>query len=637
MDTLTPTLNQQQLTQNIDAMQAQGVSTNDVQAYVDNYSKSNDGSYTLKNSQKTNQDPNSFRYQVPKTPTDNATNLANAKVAATKAQTDSDYANSPLGLIMNTVGAAGSTLANSEIGLGNTMGSIFNTQDGTLDSLLDSQKRATQTQLALMKEITKMKNEGKDPTSAMRAYNSAANLTDEINGQIKEITTGAQKSTGQVLGELGGTALDLLTAGSYGAVTKGMKAGELTVKTPSIIKGAIDTTVKPSGLLTRAGATKVLKGAGLGYGYDVTGNLKEGKTGSDVLTPGLGTLIGGGIPGATEGTQSILNKVGSTKEFIAATPASILSKRASSIDAVNNANGALRTLSDKAMANGIDVKDLIAKSDLMVGTVDDNGVIRTLEKGGPVDKFDEAVLDQRESVVSDALKQEGTTIPLTRASAIKQGLNPATSMEARLDADLAGSNVAGASKKSFANANKAEIEGLMLDADKDGNIDLSKIQDAKITNAKMVNWNDVESRTAKKAIAGVEGQIIEDTSKSPHVHELNKELQKYYTVRDYLEALDGKRVKGGKLGKYFAETIGAMVGSHFGPFGTLVGGYVGNQVSGNSMSNSMGGKLGNNIFAPSPLMLRTIEENKIKQGSLPLSGNASDPSMQELPLIPKSR
>ena len=48
---LTPTLNLQQMQQNIDAMQAQKVPNDQVQSYVDNYQKGADGNYTLKTSQ----------------------------------------------------------------------------------------------------------------------------------------------------------------------------------------------------------------------------------------------------------------------------------------------------------------------------------------------------------------------------------------------------------------------------------------------------------------------------------------------------------------------------------------------------------------------------------------------------------
>lgn len=42
--------------------------------------------------------------------------------------------------------------------------------------------------------------------------------------------------------------------------------------------------------------TKVALGAGTGYAFDVGGNLQQNKQGAEVLKPGMGTLIGGGLP-----------------------------------------------------------------------------------------------------------------------------------------------------------------------------------------------------------------------------------------------------------------------------------------------------------------------------------------------------
>lgn len=63
MDNLTPTLNDTQIKQNIDALQKQGVSNDKVQAYVNNYSKGSDGNYILKSASQNPAQPT-----VPKAP-----------------------------------------------------------------------------------------------------------------------------------------------------------------------------------------------------------------------------------------------------------------------------------------------------------------------------------------------------------------------------------------------------------------------------------------------------------------------------------------------------------------------------------------------------------------------------------------
>ena len=62
-----------------------------------------------------------------------------------------------------------------------------------------------------------------------------------------------------------------------------------------------------------------------------------------------------------------------------------------------------------------------------------------------------------------------------------------------------------------------------------------------------------------------------------------------------LEKLDGKKVQGGKLGKYFAQTIGSIVGSHFGPLGAIVGAELGGGIKGSLMSSTFGRAAGSQL------------------------------------------
>ena len=86
------------------------------------------------------------------------------------------------------------------------------------------------------------------------------------------------------LGEIAGSALQsaaLFIPG--GTIAKGLTGG---VRALGLAKGASALGKIGSGLL--AGET-----------FDVALNLQQGKTGRDALTPGLGTLIGGGLPAAS--------------------------------------------------------------------------------------------------------------------------------------------------------------------------------------------------------------------------------------------------------------------------------------------------------------------------------------------------
>ena len=83
-----------------------------------------------------------------------------------------------------------------------------------------------------------------------------------------------------------------------------------------------------------------------------------------------------------------------------------------------------------------------------------------------------------------------------------------------------------------------------------------------------------------------------------------------------LEKLDGKKVEGGKLGKYFAQTVGGMVGSHFGPLGAIAGAELGGGIKGVQMSSKFKGKTGIPL-KQSEDMQRAVSQSKLPRLGLP--------------------
>lgn len=103
----------------------------------------------------------------------------------------------------------------------------------------------------------------------------------------------------ETLGDVGLSALTLVPGlGAAGLAAKGAKLAATGAKVAS----------KASSI-----PGLVAKGAGVGYGADVAGNLSEGKTDAgEILTPGLGTAIGGigggVVGGASKLAPSVLSK-----------------------------------------------------------------------------------------------------------------------------------------------------------------------------------------------------------------------------------------------------------------------------------------------------------------------------------------
>lgn len=302
----------------------------------------------------------------------------------------------------------------------------------------------------------------------------------------------------------------------------------------------------------------------------------------------------------------------------------IVSKRASALQQIESGNGPVRKVSNYATSNGVDVKSLVSNTDLLHDSVDENGAINTTHKGGAIDQFNQ-FMDKYERAISDGLVREGRSIPMADVE------------NAMMD-QVNSSHIVGGSKTRLVNMVRQEIEGLRLDADSNGNIPLAKLQDAKISTTNGIDYTNPESKINAKMVAGTYKTLIEDNSSLP-VKAVNGELARYYTIEDYLEALDGKRVKGGKLGTYFAQTVGGIAGSHFGPLGTIIGAELAGRIKGSILANTFGDEIGRGMQS-SDLMNSQVQQNSFPRMGLPApvegSPRSSIGSGPSIPLMPQS-
>jgi len=128
---------------------------------------------------------------------------------------------------------------------------------------------------------------------------------------MEDLYPAIKKTNLQVAGDAAGVLVDILSAGSYGNAAKLGKTGELYKAIP--IAQVANKTAAPalSATLKTIGKETVQRsavGAGTGYAYDVSNNLQEGKTGTEAVKPGLGTVAGAVIPalaGIYQGTKAV--------------------------------------------------------------------------------------------------------------------------------------------------------------------------------------------------------------------------------------------------------------------------------------------------------------------------------------------
>jgi hypothetical protein len=128
--------------------------------------------------------------------------------------------------------------------------------------------------------------------------------------------------------------------------------------------------------------------------------------------------------------------------------------------------------------------------------------------------------------------------------------------------------------------------------DANGTIDLAKYDDFKIA-----KWNQtygVDADGAASKLVDVElgralRSLVSKNVKSADANALNKELGRYYDAADALQLLDGQIVKGGRLGGYFARTIGATIGgASGGSFGAALGALTADQIANLMRANYFG-------------------------------------------------
>lgn len=533
-----------------------------------------------------------FRFDVPPAVTLPSNKKAQQlKEEADKAKEESDKNSGFWNVTKNVVKGlpsatkkVGKFLTSSEQGLGESIAKgLDNT---TVETSTANIEGLSKQNAMLLKTIKVNEAAGKDSSALKREFNKNADLIEKNGGTIQEFSDSLPTNK-QVIGQAAGTALDILTAGSYGQAAKGAKSFQLLEKTlptaskvaTKVVPGVAKVTKvaeiasKPSGIMTVKGATNIAKGAGIGYGYDVSQNLQAGEEGGDIFKPGVGTVIGAALPAAAEVRQSFKNKAAGVVSEAKANK--IIAKRENELSILESKYNGVRKAVDKAKSKGIEVKKILASTDLLNNAVDDTGHINTQNAMAELNDF----IKPQESVISENLAIEGKKISLDK-------------VRAKLTRAIDNSGLEMGSLTRSLKEVDDDLAGLARRADADGNIAIAKLHEAKVDKYSNINYMNPESKKAGKVIAKALKELVEENTDSVNVKELNRELAAHYSVLDLLEKLQGKKVEGGKLGKYFAQTVGAIAGSHFGPLGSIAGAEIAGRVKGSALSRKLNGKTG---------------------------------------------
>jgi len=204
-------------------------------------------------------------------------------------------------------GIVGEILTGNTQRFGKTIGEALNAPNAA-NQFAETTDMLSKTRNDVVKRIAEKRQRGED-TSRLE---NALKLLEEDMPKLEDFTGDViNKTAGQVLGEAGGTALEILPFGTYGKATKAMQTGQLAEKVvaPTVATATKKLVTKPSTFLTKEGGKQALEGAAFGYGVDVTQGLQEGE-GASAFKPGLGTAIGAVAPAAVKAVGVGAKKVG---------------------------------------------------------------------------------------------------------------------------------------------------------------------------------------------------------------------------------------------------------------------------------------------------------------------------------------
>lgn len=497
----------------------------------------------------TPQESTGFRYDVLDT---TQSKVVKAKEIASQAKEEAKKANSfveryvkPVASILPGVADLGETIA----GIGNT--------NQLTKSYMTTVNTVSRTLLDIQNKIKAYEKLGKDTSELKRIYNSNADFLDQINNDYREATAGATKSTKKVVGELGLTALNLLTAGTY--------KGATALTKPTLATTAVQRLMKPISLFSRQGLTDIALGAGVGEAYDIAQNLTEEKTGGNVFTDGYAKYIGAGIPAVIGGTGSIRNFFSPSKNY---------EKYGETLRETFNKYVKTQSLLQNAETrNGTSPIDVLVQYG--------KNTIPEMQGGkvNPTNSIE--FLDQKISQLS-TLKREGlflndNRIPIADYRQYGEDL-----------IDSMNSWSVGKKLQEKANFNKIadDLETAYKDSPKNqGGLELLDWDTIKTEQTGLSKSYKNKNPTFSYDSHGIAGKaardLIELYTDDVGIKELNKFIQSHYDAIDLLLGLRGKAPSGGALSKAFyklgGDVIGAVAGHSVGQ--PVIGGVAGHLIA----------------------------------------------------------
>lgn len=428
----------------------------------------------------------------------------------------------------------------SPVGLGKALGqalgggkAIQQTSEG-IDKILVAQRE-------LLSRRNKAANEGRDTSKLDTALAQTNQTLRELGASADDIATGGIR-TKDVVGAALGTASYLPVGFGASKIAGAIGTGGVR----SVIGGVASGAVAGAG----AGA---LQGAGDALTRDesvVGGAIKGGLVGG-----AIGGVIGGAVP-IVAGATSALGRA--VKGNVAPQFDDVAQQYADTILDTGKRNAKLTDNFIKA--NGVKPQDEIVR----------RGIVPVIEDGKVV--FDDAIasvereVDQFDEVIDKAVQR------YDRLRVDEKQIVDQIESVLKKDPALATSGKVGSTRKLA----QEIFDGYKEDFGR-STFTIPEIQSFKKAQYKLANRfkvgavPDYTKADGHTIVAKAFKEIIENNVDDIAIKELNREYGRAISLMEYLAKVNGTAVKGGRLGKYFARSVGAVAGSGGGVIGTLVG------------------------------------------------------------------
>lgn len=314
-------------------------------------------------------------------------------------------------------------------------------------------------------------------------------------------------------------------------------------------------------------ASPVISGLGIGYGQDVSNNIKEGELGAGALMPGANTALGGTIGLFGKGVGAIAKPIAQGREEAFMSGIEGLRNRTQATENAFNKSTIVRKGADGAETT-ITPVDTWFKNDAPIPTVKTEGGTAAVDSTNAVAHFNN-LIESNDNALIDSLNKEGVQF------ASQDVKNIAAEIVNKTE-NVAGIANGKTTRKEIIDAINKRIDNL---TEEHGDLWSGEAVRSVLKGAN-ADFKDEATKDVSRLLGDSMRELMYNYTESgkPGL----AKLQELINARNFADTINGKKVAGGGLGRYFARAFGTAIGGSLKlPFGIgeIVGAVGGDKIA----------------------------------------------------------